>query len=146
MWDARGYWEKAALDYTTCDGGAGTPTPFDDISQNDAAARYLDNSGLEAAPRFLDGRRCLFLLRRLWQCADANGGGWSTCDHSETQAQLLVAALVASDLEAFFTAESPYKISNNSPVSFRCGVNPTNDGLCKFDLNTQEQVSYFLLT
>ena len=197
VWDAKGYWEKAALDYTTCDGGTGTVTPYNDLSENAAAARYLDTTDSNDTPRFRDGRRCLFLLRRLWICATRNGGSYDTCEHSEAQADLLSRAVVASDLHSFYTTPSGYKVSAASPVralrssartlaviffspaqcqpgalryphaaastawrafrrplalpcvrsqvSFECGANPTNEGSCKFDLNTQEQVSYFSL-
>ena len=50
-------------------------------------------------------------------------------------------ALVASDLMAFFTTPGAYKISGASPISFDCGANPTNDGACMFDLNTEVQVN-----
>ena len=144
VWDAKGYWQKAAFDYSTCNGGS--VTPWDDVADgNDAAARYLDTSGSLGQPRFRDGRRCLFLLRLLWRCADLNNGSYTTCSHSESQAQALAAAVVASDLEAFYTTPGAYKISGASAVSFDCGANPTNDGQCMFDLNTEVQVGYFSL-
>ena len=116
VWDAKGYWEKAALDYTTCDGGTGTVTPYDDLSVNAAAARYLDTTGSHGAPRFRDGRRCLYLLRRLWICAARNGGSYGTCEHSEAQADLLSRAVISSDLQSFYTTPSGYKVSTASPV------------------------------
>lgn len=143
VWDAKGYWQKAALDYSPCNGQS--PTPYHDISQNAAAGRYLDTTGAAGAPRFRDGRRCLFLLRMLWHCADLNGGSYDTCLHSENQTERLARALVASDLHSFFTTPGAYKISGASLVSFQCGVNPTNNGLCQFDLNTEVQVGYFSL-
>ena len=144
VWDAKGYWQKAAFDYSTCNGGS--VTPWDDIADgNDAAARYLDTTDSEDAPRFRDGKRCLFLLRLLWRCADLHDGSYASCSHSEEQTERLARAVVASDLEAFYTTPGAYKISGASPVSFDCGANPTNDGECKFDLNTEVQVGYFSL-
>ena len=143
VWDAKGYWEKAALDYMTCAGQA--PTPHDDIAQNSAAARYLDTEDAHSPPRFLDGRRCLYLLRRLWHCADQNSGSYASCEHSEAETARLARAVVDSDLHSFHHAPSTYKVSGASPVSFQCGANPTNGGVCKFDLNVQEQVAYFAL-
>ena len=97
VWDAKGYWQKAALDYTSC--GGGSAAPYDNIAANAAAARYLDATDSEDAPRFRDGRRCLFLLRLLWRCADLNDGSYASCLHSESETGRLARAVVDVDLE-----------------------------------------------
>ena len=143
VWDAKGFFEYAAFGYTSCAGGTGTVAPFDDIAQSAAAARYF-GSGSDA-PRFIDGRRALHLLRRLWACADAHNGSYASCEHSAPQTELLASRIAVTDMNSFLTVQSGYKVALESPVSWLCGANPTNRGVCSFDLNTEVQVGYFSL-
>ena len=48
-------------------------------------------------------------------------------------------------MNSFLTVQSGYKVALTSPVSWLCGANPTNRGVCSFDLNTEVQVGYFSL-
>ena len=43
------------------------------------------------------------------------------------------------------SCEKGAHIRASSPVSWLCGANPTNRGVCSFDLNTEVQVGYFSL-
>ena len=140
VWDAKGFFEHAAFGYTSCGSTARVP-PFDDIAQSVAAARYFGGG----APRFLDGRRALHLLRRLWTCADAHNGSYASCEHSAAQTELLASKVAAMDMTSFLTVQGGYKVALASPISWLCGANPTNNGVCSFDLNTEVQVGYFSL-
>ena len=103
--------------------GTGAVAPFDDVAQSAAAARYF--GGGSDAPRFIDGRRALHLLRRLWACADAHNGSYASCEHSAPQTELLASRIAATDMSSFLTVQSGYKVALTSPVSWLCGANPT---------------------
>jgi hypothetical protein len=139
VWDGKGYFDFAAKGYVTC---SKPPFARNDIGSVHAAARYLEAG--HGPPRFIDGKRVLFLLRELWAC-NASAGSFDECAYDENQTAVLAAALVASDMTSFLTVESGATITQNSPVSWLCGANPNSGDVCTFDLSVEVQVAYFSL-
>lgn len=95
------------------------------------------------SPRFIDGRRALHLLRRLWIC-NATAGSFDSCEHSEDDTKTLARNVAESDMTSFLTVETGYA-SSFAPVSWLCGPNGNTGSVCTFDLSVEVQVAYFSL-
>jgi len=83
-------------------------------------------------PSQLGGFRAFHLLRRLWACANANSGDYSSCEYSASETSRLATAVAEKEMDRF------------AATTWSCGAVCGGSGdTPAFDLTTAEQVGYF---
>lgn len=118
------YFDLAARGIISCDGDVESV----DIGTWESLADYFTAD----TPDQRGGFRAFHLLRRLWACAESNGGDYSTCEYSESETDRLAAAVASKEMERF------------QAVTWTCGTICGGTGDPAFDLTTATQVGYFV--
>ena len=149
IWDAKNYFESAiySVEFHSCDNHLhSAPSTFpawDDIFANKAGLPY--SSSAHSPPKYSDSKRALHLLRRVWACAAANAGVYSSCEHSESQVVLLAQAVASADMTSFLTVTAGAVVSYAQELSWACGATMESGDVCTFDLATSYQVEFWSL-
>ncbi|KAL1503504.1 hypothetical protein AB1Y20_011985 [Prymnesium parvum] len=127
VFDVKSHFEYAARGFRSC-----TQPAIDgaDIAAYHPARKYLQYLSGGESPSFVDGRRALHLVRRLWSCYEHGG----VCEYNSSQALRLATALVAVEMARW----EGYVWT----CGVQCGGTP---GSVAFDLTTSEPVAYFSL-
>ena len=122
----KSHFDLAARGYISCQ----VSEPSNDIGSWSSLSPYFT---ADERPNQSGGYRALHLLRRLWACASANNGDYSSCEFNATETNRLATSVVTKEMERF--------ASTTWTCGAACGG---NGGTPVFDLTTAEQVSFFV--
>ena len=130
--DLKNRFDLAARSFSSCTCTRTCIPDGSDIGRHAAARKFL-HYDTSAKPSYIDGRRALHLVRRVWACGEANSGSFDTCEYNGTEATRLAEAIVSVEMARF------------DSLAWSCGVVCGGDGGAAFDLDTATPVSYFSL-